>query len=469
MNPSIPSAIIAILAAMLATQLPAIAQGARDVHLNAGQSQLIGTSDPLTRVAVADPKVADVKVISNHQVLLQGIKPGTTTLYVWTRSGLAAAYDISIGLDSASVQKQVRELTGNDSLKVAFNGNGFLITGEPTSQTQKDLAEKIVASYNQPVLNLTNVIQAREQISIDVDVLELSRTAALNLGTRVGGGQPTNSDPNLRQYVFKPGEMQFGEAATGHINTFGQLDFLSLQLQAMQQRGEAKLLAHPTLVTTDGGKASFLAGGEVPIPIQQALGQTTIMWKEFGVRLEVAPTRLPDGRIRMAVKPEVSSLDFADGLKQSSFTVPAIKTRRADTQVILAPDETLMLGGLMDADQSRAYDLLPGIGQIPILGELFKSRQFQDNQTELAILVRPHLVTPAPKPSLPGDLPAVNSEMQKVLAPSPAPAPRAAAPAANGKAALAPSNANTATAPAVRPATYAPTSPAAAAAGKPVR
>jgi pilus assembly protein CpaC len=179
-------------------------------------------------------------------------------------------------------------------------------------------------------------------------------------------------------------------------------------------------------VTTDGGTARFLAGGEVPIPVAQALGQTTVMWKEFGVRLEVQPTRLADGRINMSVKPEVSSLDFANGLKQANFNIPAVRTRRADTQVVLAPDEILMLGGLMDAEQSRAYQQLPGLGDLPIIGELLKSRKFQDQQTELAILVHPHMIAPDGQPHYPGKLPETQKEMTDSLpqpAPTPTPAP----------------------------------------------
>jgi pilus assembly protein CpaC len=204
-----------------------------------------------------------------------------------------------------------------------------------------------------------------------------------------------------------------GEATTGQLNTFGTLDFLAAKLQALQNRGEAKLLARPTLVTTDGGTAHFLAGGEIPIPIQQALGQTTIMWKEFGVRLEVQPSLLGDGRVALTVKPEVSSLDFTNGLKQGSFTVPALRTRRADTQVVLGASETLMLGGLMNAEQSRGYDMLPGLGDVPVLGELFKSRSFQDNQSELAIMVTPRLLGPSASRELPGRLPAVGHELEE--------------------------------------------------------
>jgi pilus assembly protein CpaC len=415
------AAISLIAAVAVLAPLPASA-AATPLALAAGKSQLVGNGKALAKVAVGDPKVADVRVVNDKQVLVQAIKPGTTSLYIWTKDGAELAYDLTVGMDTATIQRQLRELTGNQSLHVGFNGSSFLLTGEPTSSGQREQAEKVVASYGQPVINLTSVAGRREQIAIDVDILELSRSAGLNLGITPGGGEVTDNAGGLRKFTFKPGQMNFGEAQTGNLGSFAQIDFLAAQIDALQARGEAKLLAHPTLVTTDGGTAKFLAGGEVPIPIAQGLGQTTVMWKEFGVRLEVQPSRLSDGRISMAVKPEVSSLDFANGLKQASFNVPAVKTRRAETQVVLAPDEILMLGGLMDAEQSRSYQQLPGLGDLPIIGELLKSRKFQDSQTELAILVHPRLVAPDVQPHLPGKLPETQKEMNDAL-PQATPAP----------------------------------------------
>jgi pilus assembly protein CpaC len=401
--------------ALLAVLIPAPAHAAATpLALAAGKSQLLTTGSALSRVAVGDPKVADVRVLGQKQVLVQALKPGTTSLYLWTKDG-EVAYDLTVGMDTVTIQKQLQELTGNKSLRVGFNGNSFLLTGEPTSSGQREQAEKVVASYGAPVINLAAVSGSREQIAIDVDILELSRTGGLNLGITPGGGEVTDNSGGVRKWTFKPGEVNMGEAVTGNLSSFAQIDFLAAKIEVMQQRGEAKLLAHPTLVTTDGGTAKFLAGGEVPIPIQSGLGQTTIMWKEFGVRLEVQPSRLSDGRISMSVKPEVSSLDFANGLKQASFNVPAVKTRRAETQVVLAPDEVLMLGGLMDAEQTKSYTQLPGIGDLPILGELFKSRRFQDNQTELAILVRPKLIAPDAQENLPGKLPDTAKEQRDAL------------------------------------------------------
>jgi pilus assembly protein CpaC len=385
---------------------------ATDLTVASGKSQVLKPGGALVRVALSDPKVMDVKVVGQDQLLVQGLKPGDSSLWVWTRDGKAHQYDVHVGLDVGAVQRQLTELTGNDKLRVAFNGQAFILSGAADSVTQREVAEKIVGAAGRPVINLATTTQRRDQIAIDVYVVELSKTASLNLGISYGGGEVTDLTNGIRKFVFKPGEVMTGEATTGQLNTFGTLDFLAAKLQALQNRGEAKLLARPTLVTTDGGTAHFLAGGEIPIPIQQALGQTTIMWKEFGVRLEVQPTLLGDGRVSLAVKPEVSSLDFANGLKQGSFTVPALRTRRADTQVVLGTSETLMLGGLMNAEQNRGYDMLPGLGDVPILGELFKSRSFQDNQSELAIMVTPRLLGPTATRELPGRLPAVGQELE---------------------------------------------------------
>jgi pilus assembly protein CpaC len=329
---------------------------------------------------------------------------------IWTKQGQARSFDVTVGLDAATVQRQLRLLTGNSRLNVVHNGSAFLLSGEAEAIAQREQAEKIVASYGSPVVNLIQMPQRRDQIQIDVHVVELSKNGALNFGYTVGGGEVTELQNGIRKYIFKAGQMAFGEATTGNIASFGQIDFLAARLDLLQKRGEAKLLAQPHLVTTDGGTAKFLAGGEIPIPIQQALGQTTITWKEFGVRLEIQPTIGPGGRITLAVRPEVSSLDFTSGVKLNSFAIPALKTRRAETTVMLNPQETLMLGGLLNNEQNRNWDQIPFLGDIPILGELFKDRAFLNNQTELAILVTPRLVTPEATPTLPGRLPQVRDE-----------------------------------------------------------
>ncbi len=246
-------------------------------------------------------------------------------------------------------------------------------------------------------------------------MLELSKTANLNFGATAGGGEITELAGGLRKYIFKPGQMDLGEATVGNLSTFGQLNFLAARIEALQRRGEAKLLARPSLVTIDGGTAKFLAGGEIPIPIQQALGTISVVWKEFGVRLEVQPSILVDGRISMSVKPEVSSLDFTGGIKMASFNVPSIRTRRVETQVMLSPGETLMLGGLLNDQKSRNRDQLPFLGDIPVLGELFQSRNWQDDETELAILVTPRLVQPSTDTKAPGRLPAIQQELMREM------------------------------------------------------
>ena len=233
------------------------------------------------------------------------------------------------------------------------------------------------AEAAQEVVDATRMATAREQVAIEVEVLELAKSAALNFGLTFGGGQVTGVTNGIRQYVFAPGQLMAGEAAAGNPASFGTIDFLATRIDALQTRGEAKLLARPTLVTSSGGTASFLAGGEIPIPVPQGLGQTTITWKEFGVRLEVTPTVADGGKIDLAVKPEVSSLDFSNGVKQDNITIPAIRTRRADTRVNLGAGQTLMLGGLLDSESDHALTLLPGLGDLPVIGELLRSRAFQ--------------------------------------------------------------------------------------------
>lgn len=414
-------AALATLAAatMLAAPLaaPAIAAEPNQMFLFSGRSKLISTPSGFERVAVADPAIADVQVVSNRQVMVRALKPGTTSLIVWTKGSGAVPYEIEVGVDARGIERQIRTTSGNDNFRVAFNGHAIVISGAAATLHEREAAEKVAASYGYAVVNLIQPPNRREQIQIDVMVLELNKSAGLNLGAVVGGGEIQDITNGVRKIVFKPGEVMTGMTAGIDPKSFAPFDLLTARVEALARRGEAKLLARPSLVTADGGTAKFLAGGEVPIPVAQGLGQTSIQWKEFGVRLEAQPTITNDGRVALTVKPEVSSLDFANGLKQQSFNVPAIRSRRAETQVVLAPRETLMLGGLMNNEHSRGWEQIPGLGDIPILGELFKSRRFQDQQSELAILVTPRLISPdhSDKPS--GRLPAVKKELEQEMVP----------------------------------------------------
>ncbi len=411
--------VAASAAAMIAAPLaaPAMAAEPNAMFLFSGRSKLINTSSSFERVAVSDPLIADVQVVSSRQVMVRALKPGTTSLIVWTKGSGAVPYEIEVGVDARGIERQIRTTSGNDHFRVAFNGHAVVVSGAATTLHEREAAEKVAASYGFPVVNLIQPPNRREQIQIDVMVLELAKSSGLNLGAVIGGGEVQDVSNGVRKILFKPGEVMAGLSAGVDPSTLSPFDLLTMRVEALARRGEAKLLARPTLVTSDGGTAKFLAGGEIPIPIAQGLGQTSIQWKEFGVRLEAQPTITADGRIALTVKPEVSSLDFANGLKQQSFNVPALRTRRAETQVVLAPRETLMLGGLMNNEHARGWEQLPGLGDIPILGELFKSRRFQDQQTELAILVTPRLISPEASDKPSGRLPAVKKELEQEMVP----------------------------------------------------
>jgi pilus assembly protein CpaC len=169
-------------------------------------------------------------------------------------------------------------------------------------------------------------------------------------------------------------------------------------LQALFKNGAAKLLAKPTMVTTSGAKADILVGGEVPVPIQQALGTTTVTWKEFGIKLGVEPVLQREGNLRMKVNSEVSNLDYANAVVVGQSTIPAINTRKANTDVVLKTGESLVIGGLLQATENENVDKLPFLGDIPILGNLFKSKRFQRQDTELRIIVTPRHVVSSDTP-----------------------------------------------------------------------
>ncbi|HXG27296.1 MAG TPA: type II and III secretion system protein family protein [Nevskiales bacterium] len=349
------------------------ASAAETLQLEAGSQRLVPQDKSVSRVAVGNPEVADVNVIRGRDVLLTGKKPGRTTLLVWP-SGVKAPKEYAVVVGS-----------GNDPALVTRPGS-------VNTQVQTDIK---VAELSRSTLRQFGFNYALGGTHTTVTVNRPGASGSINTNTGAVTGQiPLGNAFNL----------VFGDASRGAAGIFSLLE----------QRGMVRVLAEPTLVAMSGQTASFLAGGEFPVPVQQgtsgggagSTGAITIEFKEFGVRLNLTPTVLANDRIVLRVAPEVSELNFTAGVRSGGVEVPALTVRRTETTVELGDGESFFISGLVSQNTLANVDKLPYLGSLPIIGAFFRSNQFDREDKELVMLVTPHLVKPirkgAPLPALPG-------------------------------------------------------------------
>ncbi|HEV2439484.1 MAG TPA: pilus assembly protein N-terminal domain-containing protein [bacterium] len=402
---------------------------ARAVTLDEGTGRLLDV-DHLARVAVSDPRVVGVVPVSGRELLVTARAAGQATVYVWEGRDRLVAYAIEVRggedpfrdlrhalaallPDSAITVTEVHGVRATiptpqpagsapAGMPAALppapqfgaaprsgpppEGRGVVLSGTVETQNDRAKAEEVARAFVSAVVNLLT-IRRPVQFSLRVEVVEINRSAQEALGIAWGGGQQTpGSTPSLNGGVYNLQILTApGLAANG-------LDLLIAQLEALSQRGQARLLARPGLVVLAGRTASLLLGGQVPVPVAGANGTVTIEYKDFGVLLTAKPEYQDDGRVFLQITPEVSTLDFTDAIKVSGFAIPALRVRRAQTMVAMRPGETLVLGGLLQRDDVESVQKVPLLADLPIIGALFRSRSFQRQESDLLILVTPQLV-----------------------------------------------------------------------------
>ena len=398
----------------------AVTTDATDIDLLVGRSTILNVGSPITRVSLTVPDVADAMVTSSQQLLIHGKTPGTISMFVWDKSGGIKTYEVNVRRDLKQLVEQVQQLFPGEPISVVGSGKDVVLSGTVTSKYVIDKAADIAGGYVDKKENVVNLLkqqegQASNQVMLKVRFAEVSRNALQELGVNLFTGATGYKDWIARtttQQFTAPDFTDLTRTAdlndnlTGASGKFTLSDFLNIfvfsnkynmgsVIRALEQKGLFQSLAEPNLIAINGKEASFLAGGEYPYPVAQAgQGSTTItiQFKEFGVRLAFTPTVLGGDLINLKVKPEVSSLDFANGVSISGFRVPALSTRRTETEVELQDGQTFAIAGLMNNTVSQTMSKIPGIGDIPILGYLFKSRAYQKQQTELVVMITPVIV-----------------------------------------------------------------------------
>jgi pilus assembly protein CpaC len=413
-----------------------------DVTLSVGTGRMVRPNGAVAEVFVADEAIADVHASSPSQIYIFGKAAGNTTVYATDRSGrVVYSANIRVGQNLASVS-QMLDLAMPEADIVATPMNGMvLLTGTVSQPADAAEAERLVQAMVGTGITVVSRLRTAtpQQVYLQVRIAEVSRSFARDIGTnllsvdRTGGfqfgiGQGRGFSPQ-----YTPGGplgVGFTTApaggtavtAVGAGSTLGLagrllgLDLLSA-IDLGETTGQVTTLAEPTLVALSGETATFLAGGEFPVPIPQSLGQVTIEYKQYGVGLAFSPTVLEDGRISIRVRPEVSELSSSGGVRFNGYEIPSLTTRRVETTVELGSGQSFMIGGLLRNHNNNSIDRTPFLGNIPILGALFRSTRYRREETELVIIVTPYLVRPvsASQIALPTDGHRNPDEAQRVL------------------------------------------------------
>jgi pilus assembly protein CpaC len=405
------------------------------VRLTVGRSTLVDIGAPISRVSLTSADVADALVTSPTQLLVHGKLPGAISMFVWNRGGSVKRFEIVVQRDLAALNEQMRTLFPGENITAYSNGKSVVLSGNVSRKEVADKAIAVAAGYVEKKDDVVTLLSAQpgppaQQVMLKVRFAEVSRSAITELGASyftsptgvkntIGRiATPQAPGPTYTDLAWTKESSDFGAPVTsaeGKIN-FG--DFLNLfffnqkydlgaVIKAMQQRGLFQSLAEPNLVAESGKEASFLAGGEFPVPIAQGSGANlaiSVQFKEFGIRLNFTPVINGD-RVHLKVRPEVSTLDFGNAVVLNGFRIPALSTRRTETEIELRNGQTFAIAGLMNNQMQSTMQKIPGIGDIPILGYLFRSKVANKEQTELVVMITPEI--------LPTDSPGVTDKLPR--------------------------------------------------------
>ena len=413
---------VLILLIAVASPRFVMADDALAVKLLVGRSTIVDVGTAIARVSLTSADVADAVVTSSNQLLVNGKMPGTISMYVWERTGGLHRYEIVVQRDLAYLNDQIKRLFPGEDIEAQSSGKGIVLSGLVSSKAVFDKASTVAGGYVEKADEIVNMLKIQEtaasnQVLLRVRFAEVSRSAMTELGVslftsptgvnntlgRITTGQ--YSAPGFDGIDVTKSSSSFGSSVTSASGKFTFSDFLNLFLfsekydigavvKALQTKGMFQSLAEPNLVSESGKEASFLAGGEFPVPIAQGSGintAITVQYKEFGIRLNFTPV-VTGNRVHLKVRPEVSTLDFANGVVLQGFRIPALSTRRTETELELMDGQTFAIAGLMNNSVNSTLQKIPGIGDIPILGALFNSKQAQKNQTELVVIITPQIL-----------------------------------------------------------------------------
>ncbi|OZB16002.1 MAG: hypothetical protein B7X53_09965 [Hyphomonas sp. 34-62-18] len=401
--------IIAALVAqpVLAWTQRSAAAGAERLELRRGKSAVVEADAAFATIVVADPEIAEAMPTSNRSFFVRGKQPGGTTVLIYDETGAIAELievEVKLGLDE--LRGDLRRLLPGEIIDVYAVHDGVYLDGKVTTAAAAEMALQL-AERHVPggVANGLSVGQS-QQVMLEVRFLEASRNAV----REIGFGNTINANDVVVGTESGTVSGLLEKTLAVFTNVGGEN--IDIRLRALEEKGVIRTLAEPNLVALSGDTASFLAGGEFPIPVASRDNEVTVEFKKFGVSLDFTPTVLGDGLVNLRVRPEVSALDRGNGIRASNIDIPGISVRRADTTVELHDGQAFAIAGLLQNNYSNDVRQTPWIGNVPVLGALFSSKRYQRNETELVIIVTPRLVQPFSHPE------AVASPLDAVAEPT---------------------------------------------------
>jgi pilus assembly protein CpaC len=361
------------------------------------------------RVAVANPEIADVMVISGSEIMVVGKSPGRTSMHVWSWNG-RTSYVVEVATDDAPIANEIRRILGINDIKVAKVGKTIILEGRVTDKYQKLRAEKIASAYGEKVVNLLEITQAL-QVRIEAKVIEISKRKSTDLGIK-WGNDPASGSFRFGQTPMTDWKVKYGDGSEantwnnalslgdyGHrkwgqsLGPLGGYWDINAELDALAKTGAAKILSKPYTVTLSGETANILVGGQIPVPVSNNNGSIVIEWKDFGIKLDIQPEVNSDGLINSKVKAEVSALDWANAVAVgTNMKIPSLTVRKAEAVVALKSGQTMAIGGMYASSEAKSVTKVPLLGKLPVIGALFTSKSFAKDETELIILVTPTIV-----------------------------------------------------------------------------
>jgi pilus assembly protein CpaC len=403
---AVPGPLVTSAAAQDVTRI----SSGQSLAIQVNQGQLVRIDKPVESVFVANSTIADVAIKSPQLIYVFGKRPGTTTIYaVGAGDEILASVTLTITHNVSRLDQMMAQMMPGQNITATSIEGGIILTGSVPTPGEAEEARRFAAHFigpNEEVINRLQVT-APNQVNVRVRIAEVNKTVLRNLGI--------NWDVAIQQGGFAFGMAtafpvavgstllgSTGTAGTAPTVSAGPLD-LTATVDLLAREGLVSLLAEPNLTAVSGETANFLAGGEFPIPVSQDTDSITVEFRQFGVSLSFTPTILNSNRISMRVRPEVSALDFSNAvsLGEDTSLIPALTVRRAETTVELASGQTFAIAGLVQSSNNINAEEVPGLGDVPILGELFKSDQFQHNESELVIMATPYVVQPISNPVAP--------------------------------------------------------------------
>ncbi len=422
-----------IMAAVAVALAPALVCGqssTEDLKVTVGKSLVVDYPTDVARISTSNPEVVDAVAVSTREVLLHAKSHGSSTVVISARTGQRTFYNVSVEHNLEPIRRILKETYPDDQILISSARDSVTLNGRVSDKGVSDRVTALVSSLAKTVVNNLQILpgQVDKQILLRVKFAEIDRNASKSFAANLLSTGAGNTPGAITTGQSGPPSVggvggAIGGGALGHVTNFTLSDILNVfafrpdlnlgaTIKALQSENVLQILAEPNLVTTNGKEASFLVGGEFPIPVLQGgsnAGAVTIQFREFGIRLQFNPLLTANKTLKMYVKPEVSSIDVANSITFNGFRIPALSTRRIESNIELAPGQSFVIGGLLDDRVEASMSRIPGLSNIPILGAFFKSRSEARAKTELIVLVTPEIVDPL-NPGDPKPLPVMPRE-----------------------------------------------------------